>query len=200
MIVYGLFSDSANEKRFVSVGDNAGLIKKWKAGKLPPDEFDCRGEKKANNWHPRAIRWFDDDGRKLDRYKDPDITYIQSGSFILNEKTAELMQFVVDDVAELLPIPFNDETWYFLNVFNQVDAFDAKNSRYAIYESGERGYLEKPAFHPDKVPHAKLFKIPESSARIYYAEHNPDDNPNTFKNVLEKNNLFGLQLKKVQEY
>jgi len=201
MIIYGLSIDEANKKRFVSAEDNFSLIKKWKAGELSPDdEFDCNGEKKADSWHPRAIRWFDDDGSNPDEYKNPDITYIFPGSFIVGPKAAELIQPVVDDVAELLPIPFNGETWYFLNVFNYVDSLDKVNSRYKIYETGEVGYLVKPAFFPDKVPHAKLFMIPENRARLYYAEHHSDDNPNTFKNVLEKNNLFGLQLKKVQEY
>jgi len=201
MIVYGLFFDGANKKQFVSVEDNFTLIKKWKAGVLPPDAFDTRGGKKTENWYPPAIRWFDDDGRKLDKYKDPDISYIGGAdNLIFSPHATELIRPVVDDVAELLPIPFNGETWAFLNVFNRVDAFDETNSKYAIYESGKRGWLEKPAFFPDKVPHAKLFMIPENRTRIYYAEHHPDNNPNTFKNVLEKNKLFGLQLKKVQEY
>jgi len=199
MIIFGLFSDDANEKIFVAKEAHSFLLTGKNTVNLL-DTFVSRGKKKADGWNPPAIEWFDDDGRNLERYRDPDITYITSGGFILAPKAAEIMKLVVDDVAELLPVPINAETWYFLNVYNQVDAFDAENSRYAIYESGERGYLEKPAFLPNKVPHAKLFKIPEDPARVYYAEHDPDDNPNTFKNVLEKNKLFGLQLKKVREY
>ncbi len=100
---------------------------------------------------------------------------------------------------EILPIPFNDEAWYFLNIFNQVNAFDEAHALYEIDDSGKRCWLKKPAFFPNKVPHAKLFKIPEDPARIYYAEHYPDDNPNTFKNVLEQNKLFGIKLKVSQE-
>ncbi|MBI3560459.1 MAG: hypothetical protein HY080_01890 [Gammaproteobacteria bacterium] len=86
-----------------------------------------------------------------------------------------------------------------MNVFNQVNALDKANSRYAIYSTGEKGWLEKPAFFTDKVPHAKLFTIPEDRGSIYYAEHHPDDNPNTFKGAVEKNKLFGIRFGKVWE-
>ncbi len=60
------------------------MLKRIKeTGEQPARPFDSRGDKKINGWNPPAIRWFDDDGRKLDRYPDPDITYIQPGSFII---------------------------------------------------------------------------------------------------------------------
>ncbi len=103
-------------------------------------------------------------------------------------------------MAELLPVPFENETWYLLNVFNQVNALDKANSRYKIYSTGEAGWLIKPAFLTDKMPHNKLFKIPENPARIYFAEHYPaDDNENNFKKIVEKNNLFGINFVKVWE-
>ena len=58
---------------------------------------------------------------------------------------------------------------------------------------------EKFAFSPDKVPHATLFRLPQTTARIYYAEHHPDDNPNSFKNMVEKHKLFGIRFGKVWE-
>ncbi len=196
MIVYGIYSDNANKKRFVYAEDVTVVL----AGKstIPQDIF-YQGRKKAPNWTPPAIEWFDDDGRNLDKYKDPDITYCTPGSFILAPRAAELLRPVVSDVAELLPIPFQGETWYFMNVFNQIDAVDKAKSRYKIYKSGRVGPVEKIVFSPEKIPHAKLFIIPESPARLLYAEHHPDDNPNTFKNVVEKNKLFGIRFGKVWE-
>jgi hypothetical protein len=201
MIIYGLYFDGTFKKQIVRVEDNLTMLKKLDAGEPPSDAFDCRGEKKAVNWDPPAIRWFVYPARNLNRYKTPDISFIDiSSSLFFSPHATELMRPVVDDVAELLPIPFNDETWYFLNVFNRIDAFDEAHSSYEIYDSGKRGWLKKTAFFPDKVPHAKLFMIPENRAGIYYAEHHSDDNPNTFKNVLEKNNLSGIHLKVSQEY
>ncbi len=199
MIVYVVSLDyEANKKTFVTTLDPLDHI----SGKVKSriDQFDCNGQKKAANWNPPAIEWDDDDGLNLDRYKDPDITDNPARSFILGPRAAELLRPVISDVAELLPIPFQGETWYFMNVFNQVKgAMDKENSRYAIYDTGERGWLEKPAFFADKVPHAKLFIIPESPGRFFYAEHQPDDNPNTFKNVVEKNKLRGIRFGKAWE-
>ena len=199
MVVYGIELDHTNQKIFVYQEDISALL----AGKSEIDfkAFDCYGEKKADNWNPPAIEWFKDDGRNLDRYKDPDISYISmSGSLIVSPHTAKLLQPAVNDVAELLPIPVDGETWYFLNVFNQIDAMDKANSKYKIYRDGSVGYLQKAGFFPDKVPHAKLFTVAEDPAMIYYAEHHPDGNPNTFKNILEKNKLFGIVLEKIQEF
>lgn len=197
MIVYIVTFDEANKKEFVTTLDPLDHI----SGKVKSriDQFDCDGDKKAANWNPPAIKWFDGDGRNIDRYKDPDFATNPAYSFILGPRAAELLRPVINDVAELLPIPFQGETWYFMNVFNQINAMDKEHSRYAVRHSGKKGWLEKPAFFADKVPHAKLFIIPEAPGRFYYAEHHPDDNPNTFKNVVEKNKLFGIRFGKVWE-
>lgn len=197
MTVYGVYFDNKNKKRFVTTLNPLDHM----AGKAESrvDEFDCTVEKKAGRWNPPAIEWYKDDGRKLDKYKDPDISYIFSGSYILAPRAADLLRPAISDVAELLPIPFQGETWYFMNVFNQVNAMDKENSRYKTYSTGERGWLEKPAFFADKVPHAKLFIMPEAPGRLYYAEHHPDDNPSTFKNIVEQNKLFGIVIEKVWE-
>jgi len=193
MIIYVLHPDKTNEKTFVMppVGhsDRVGDI----------DDFDT-GIKKADNWKPLAIKWFDEGGRNLDKYKDPDISYISGPSnLIVSPHTHDLMGSAVNDVAELLPLSFKKETWYLLNVFNQVKAMDKANSRYKIYSTGEVGWLIKPAFLADKVPHNKLFKIPEDPAKIYFAEHHPDDSDNNFKNIVERNKLFGIKFVKIQE-
>jgi len=197
MIVYVLLPFKLNDiKTLVLQESNAALL----AGKMtiPPSVFDYTGQKKAHDWHPPAIRWHDDEGRKKNKYRYPDIASIFL-SWALSPTTAELLRPVISDVAELLPLPFNDETWYFMNVFNRIDAVDKANSSYKVYSSGRIGPVEKIVFSPDKVPHAKLFTIPETPS-IYYAEHYPDDNPNTFKNVVEQNKLFGIELKKIREY
>ncbi len=199
MIVYVVSLDhEANKKTFVFTEANSVVL----AGKstIPDDIFDYDGYKKAANWSP-PIKWDNDNGLNLDRYKDPDITDNPARSFILGPRAAELLRPVISDVAELLPIPFQGETWYFMNVFNQVNALDKANCRYRIYHDGtvSPSWIEKIAFSPEKIPHAKLFTIPESRASLYYAEHHPDDNPNTFKNVVEKNKLLGIRFGKVWE-
>ena len=200
MIVYGVYSDyhvSENAlKTFVYAEGIAALL----AGKSTiPQGIFYQGQKKASNWAPPAIEWYDDDGRNLDKYKDPDITYCTPGSFILGPRAAELLRPVISDAAELLPIPFQGETWYFMNVFHQIDAVDKAKSRYKIYQSGKVGPVEKIVFSPEKIPHAKLFTIPESHTELFYAEHHPDTNPDTFKNVVEQNKLFGIVIEKMWE-
>jgi len=191
MIVYTIHPDRANKKTFVMCRGN----------KLENiDAFDT-GKKKTGGWNPPDIEWFDDDGRNLAKYKDPDISYISSdiSSLTVNSHTRDLIAPAVTDVAELLPIPFDNETWYLLNVFNQVKALDKANSQYKIYSTGKVGILIKPAFLADKVPHNKLFKIPENPARVYFAEYQPDDSENNFKHIIEKNKLFGVEFVKVWE-
>jgi hypothetical protein len=199
MIVYTIKADRANKKILVFDEDPNNVVKG--TSKLDFETFDCLGKKKATSWNPPPIRWFDDDGRNLDKYKDPDITYISmAASLLVNQRTKELLVPAVSDIAELLPVPVGEEIWYFLNVVNQVDAMNKASSQYKIYRDGSVGYLQKAGFFPEKVPHAKLFTIPEDRAMIYYAEHHADSSPNTFKNILEQNKLFGIKLEKQQEY
>ena len=200
MIIYELDTDEASQKRFVGTEDMS-LVLTGKNKHNFLDLFGCRGDKKADRWPdpPPGIRWFDDDGRNLNKYKDPDISYVTVGGYVLSPRAAELLRPIISDVAELLPLPFQGETWYFMNVFNHIDVVDKANSRYKIYSNGKTGYLIRPGFFADKVPHAKLFTTPYTSPAIYYAEHRPDDNPNTFKNVIERNKLFGIKFHKVWE-
>jgi len=135
----------------------------------------------------------------LNKYKDPDISYISGPSnLIVSPRTYELIASAVSDVAELLPLSFNDEIWYLLNVFNvlnvfnQVDAMDKANSRYKIYRSGKVDWLITPAFFANKIPHNKLFKIPEDPATIYFAEHHSDNSEDNFKNIIKKTNFLVL--------
>jgi hypothetical protein len=199
MIIYNIRADRANKKILVYEEDNLVLL----SGKSTIDRntFRCVGERKEKNWNPPKLEWFDDDGRNLDKYRDPDITYISmAANLLVNQTTKELLSPVVTDVAELLPVSVGKETWFFLNVFNQIDAMDKAGSEYKIYRDGSVGYLQKAGFFPSKVPHAKLFTVAEDPARIYYAEHHPDNDPGTFKNILEQNKLFGIKLEKQQEY
>lgn len=201
MIVYGVYSDDhANEKalkQFVTTLDPLDHL----SGKAESraDVFDYSVEKKADHWNPPALRWYNDDGRNLEKYKDPDIAQSPAYTYILGPRAAQLLRPVVSDVAELLPISFQGQTWYFMNVFNQIDALDKARSRYHIYYDGTVSPIViKPVFLPEKLPHAKLFTRP-CSPQLYYAERHPDPNPDTFKNVVEQNKLFGIVIEKMWE-
>ncbi len=143
---------------------------------------------------------FDDDGRNTEKYKDPDISRISvPANLILGPHATSLVKDVVSDVAELLPVPFNDEVWSLLNVYNVIGAVDKSNCQYKIRKNGKVGSLQKLAFYPDKVPHAKLFKVPENPTSVYFAEHHPDDSADNFKNIVEKNKLSGIKFISVWE-
>ncbi|PCI11846.1 MAG: hypothetical protein COB71_11055 [Thiotrichales bacterium] len=193
MIVYSIQTDKANKKIFVMPPMN----NKNRVGDI--DDFDT-GIKKSGNWVPPSVEWFDDDGRDLNKYKDPDISYISvPSSLIVSPYTQELIAHAVKDVAELLPIPFNNEAWYLLNVHNIIDAVDKENCKYNIRRNGEIGRMLKVAFFAEKIPHAKLFTVPEKRSTYYFAEHHPDNSENNFKHIVEKNNLFGIEFVKVWE-
>ncbi len=52
-----------------------------------------------------------------------------ASSLILNPHASDIVKASVNDVAELLPVSFNGETWNLLNVFNVIDALDKENSQ-----------------------------------------------------------------------
>ncbi len=191
MIIYSLTIDANNHKIFVMppLDSRVGDI----------DDFDT-GIKKADNWIPPCIKWYEENNSNIEKYKDPDISLISHpGSLILSPNTANIVKTVINDVAELLPVSFNNETWSLLNVYNVIDAVDKPNCQYKIRKNGKVGRLKKLAFFPDKIPHAKLFKVPENPASIYFAEHHFNDSENNFKNIIEKNKLFGIKFIKVWE-
>jgi len=163
------------------------------------DDFDT-GIKKTDNWMSPSVEWFDDDGRNLSKYKNPDISYISVPSrLIVSPHVRELIASTINDVAELLPVSFGTKIWYLLNVYNIIDVIDKANCKYKIRKNGEVGRMLEIAFFANKIPHAKLFTIPEKRSMIYFAEHYPDDSENNVKNIIEKNNFFGIKFVKVWE-
>ena len=200
MIIYQIEKNRSNVKNFVLAGTIDDMHKRIRLGE--PDHFRCYGKKKGDGWNPPEIEWFDGHKKKVSRQKDPDIAGAHTAiSLIASSSAAELLRPAIEKTCELLPVPLNGDTWYFINVLNFVEgAVDVENSEYEINNNGKRIWMNRPLFFPKKLPHAQLFMITEKPSRIYYAEHHPDNNPNTFKNILENNNLFGITLKKIDEY
>jgi len=189
MIVYALAIDADSKKIFVMppLKNRVGDI----------DDFDT-GIKKADCWMAPSVEWYDESDSNIEKYKKPDISLISHpGSLILSPYASDIVKPAISGVAELLPVSFNAEIWSLLNVYNVVNAVDKENCQYKIRKNGKIGRLKKLAFLSEKIPHAKLFKVPENPASNYFAEHHQDDSENNFKKIIEKNNLFGIKFVKV---
>jgi len=152
MIIYSLSLDPENKKIFVLEERNISLLE-GKSDINVLDTFISRGKKKADHWHPPTIKWFDDDGRDLDKYKNPDISYFgSSASLIFSPHASSLVKKSVCGMAELLPVLFENEAWCLLNIYNLIEVVDRPNCQYKIRKNGKIGRLLKLAFLPDKVP------------------------------------------------
>ena len=113
-----------------------------------------------------------------------DLTYL-----VLNKHAAEVLSDLLVDKVELLPVFYNNEKYYIINVLNILECIDLKNSIADKY-----GGFDKVEFIEDKVTRQHIFKTlsydyniqsdPIISVETYVSDE--------FKQRVEKSGLKGF--------
>lgn len=137
----------------------------------------------AASWQPMALKL------KAGVYGQGDVQSFLTGAGIILNKTARstLADVLRPDEVELLPLPFENEMFWLVNVINVIDCLDTERS---VFSGGSLvpDYL---AFHPHLVK-CTLFKLPQQTLGIYVPEYTGD--PKTeFKAAVEHAGLKGIK-------
>ncbi|MCY4021359.1 MAG: hypothetical protein OXG39_18270 [Chloroflexi bacterium] len=116
-----------------------------------------------------------------------------SGEFVCNTEVRDLVDELLADYVEFLPLTFPDSAdteYYAINVLSILDCLDNEQSEFSYY--GPLKKINKYAFKTDCVSGVPMFRLPiQRSVNLFV-----DDE---FKQLVEDNNLTGLEFRKVWE-
>lgn len=95
---------------------------------------------------------------------------------ILSPRAAELLRWHLEDAGELLPVPFEGETYTLLNVTECINCLDTARTEFRVRNSTRIFPPLLYVFHPDRFPESDIFKIPEThKAEVLVVERDPED-------------------------
>ena len=152
------------------------------------------GNRINDDWHSFSVKLIEGDNKQ--RY-----CYIFSfGDIILTKEAIDRLQSLLGSCAEYLPLSFDGETVYLLNILHKIKCLDLEKSRYiSIPINGDNKIIgvQYPVLKADLIPEdTTLFVCEEhprivfftEQAKIYFELHCP--NGFYFEEVITSNSLI----------
>ena len=121
-------------------------------------QFD--GRSLAPSWSPvRVLPNYEFSGQK-DLSDFPNLlTHVP----VFSKNASQVLGEMLKDGGELLPLICAQGTYLAYNVTQVVDALDIERSELVRFSNGRIMDAKHYTFHPDKLPSANIFKIPQTS-------------------------------------
>lgn len=150
------------------------------------EEFDIDyiqsfdGTKKIKNWNPLKVkRMYDREFSNTPGFS-PHIP-------IFDKKSVSVLNDLLTDNAEILPLDCDEGEFYAINVINVIDCIDYEKSKYKTFRDGKRIMrFTKYVFDEVKIDGLNIFKIKDEPLKRPFVSEN-------FKNKIIDNNLVGFK-------
>ncbi|OPH60462.1 hypothetical protein BC351_18410 [Paenibacillus ferrarius] len=146
------------------------------------DKID--GKPLIQEWSPIELKLFDEP-QKLRS----DIPYFV-GAPVFSKKAVELLGSLINNSVEILPIKFDREEYYIINVVNLLNCIDFEKSEVVKFRSGRIMKFKKYEFIADVVSNEHIFKIAEMPQHSVFVSEE-------FRNVVLASNLSGILFEEV---
>jgi hypothetical protein len=119
-----------------------------------------------------------------------DFFSVVARTFACNEKAWKILAPLINNNVQLLPLKCNEGSYNILKVTNIVDCLDySKADVFRFQQTGKVLGIRKYAFKEDLIQSQHFFAIPEKKFGILVSQE--------FKDLVEKNNLEGLNFEQV---
>ena len=148
-------------------------------------DMDCTPV--ASNWTPPEVFIYEPLQKRGDFFD------FGGAAPILSPTATLMLQHHLESAGEVLPLPYQDETFGVLNVLVCVDCLDLEATVHL--NGGNRSWWKSYAFVPDiveRLPKSHLFKIPQrkNTAVLIW-----EDDPNVgFIADMKRNKIMGYKL------
>lgn len=152
---------------------------------LPKDEDDtykkfgslrCKGA--TYSWPETLEVAYEDDDSLIEV---SDISTIQIGSLVFNEKAYIELNETLNKYGEFLPLIHGDENLWLFNATNVIDAIDKTKSKF-----NEHGGIKLPFFNCRSIKNEHVFKIKEDNYTSIFCSEK-------IKKIIETSNLKGVE-------
>ena len=146
------------------------------------------GSKKKSHWKPMCVKRLNPEkGLELS-----DISGFMTSFPIFNQKALDILEPLIRDSVEVLPLAFKGKKYWGINVISVLDVLDYSKSIYRTFPNTNKiAIIEKYAFRNcAELKNHNIFKlVDEPQTRPFVSEK--------FKNVVEQNNLTGFSFELV---
>ena len=156
------------------------------------------------SWEPQQV-WY----HPLDFREDKAVANFPSWSAtnpVCDAETRKIISGLIGDHVEFLPLIFHkgahpksfttaalDDEYYAINVLTTLDCLDYDRSEFIYFKStGGIRSVRNRVFKPDCIGDAPIFKLPILNRVTTYVT-------DSFKQLVDANNLTGLEFRKVWE-
>lgn len=153
---------------------------------------------KSLKWKPVSVEYdtdlYDDTDERHERV--PDFLRM-SGSITCNEAAKSIVDEAVHEYVEFLPLTsttIKDEQYYILYPKTILDCLDNEQSEFVRTRTGYIRGISKHVFRSDRIGDTPIFRLPVAGSpwgRPYVNDK--------LKQLIEDNNLTGLEFRKVWE-
>lgn len=155
------------------------------------DALNFNGRSKVRGWIPPEVYI------RKPKLKRGNFIHLTAGSgcLVFDHFSYAHLRDILEPAGEILPLPFEGEELYILNVTVCVEALDPFNTTWN-HRDGVKTEVAKYAFDRKQLPNSSLFKIPETcrATTLTYSGLNIE---REFKTRVEKLGLTGLLFKEL---
>ncbi|MDB5056270.1 MAG: hypothetical protein JWM44_4320 [Bacilli bacterium] len=130
--------------------------------------------------------WVELEATTYSKGKKSNTPYFTSGIPVFNDKAIQVLHDFIKGKVEILPLVYNEDKLYALNIINVLDCIDYMKAEVKKSRSGTITGFIKYAFKMDNVENEYIFKIPELlSTKIFVTD--------AFRNKVIENGLKGFK-------
>ena len=116
---------------------------------------------------------------------------------ISNQRATNLLRTHFESAGELLPLPYEGNTYYVINVTRCVDCLDELASTWSIQSGNYRGWILRHIFVLDRLPRSGIFRIPAVGGNQIFTVEGLTDQEEDFRAIVQREGLKGLKFKEV---
>lgn len=115
-------------------------------------ESDLIGQEFGNEWVPFEVS-------VIEKRKKGDCPSFTGGDLIFSEKAVKALGDLLKDNVEVLPLLYDKEKYYLINVLQLLDCVDYEKAEVIRFDSGDIMLFTRYAFKPESVRNINIFKI-----------------------------------------
>jgi hypothetical protein len=154
-------------------------------------EYDLGTGPMLSNWTPLPL-FEDRPERAIGNF-----AHCWGGGFIVDRKASTVLERLLENVSELLPLEnYKGNNYYLLNAFNCIDCLDEQKTKWRVGKiHGTRFAIDEYQFFSERLIDSTIFRIPRQIDLFTTTGHENADSE--FKTVVERKKLTGLTFKEI---
>jgi len=123
------------------------------------------GQPFGRSWQPIRVRLLTDEEQGPKGMPTGDCPYLESQVPVLSQRAVDALGALLTDNGEVLPLRYDEGSYYAYNVTRVVDALDKERSEIDYFDDGRVLDIDHHVFDLTRLRGVTIFKVPETAHR-----------------------------------